>query len=112
MTSSDYMFTVTANFTADPVSRVLRFWAETLGLGAPRVESSPYNQVLQSLLDPGSTLASRTPGVNFILIRLEDWGRNQDRDHYAETIRATASEFMTAVTDFVRRSKRPSIVCL
>ena len=41
------------------------------------MEFSAYNQVFQELMAPDSLLASAAPGVNFLLIRLEDWAREQ-----------------------------------
>ena len=69
---------VTANFTAEPVGDALRFWMNRLGLQAARLEFSPYNQVFQELIAPDSLLASSEPGVNFLLVRLEEWARDKN----------------------------------
>ena len=44
-----FVVTVTANFTAEPIGDVLRFWLSRLGLESARVEFSGYNQVFQEL---------------------------------------------------------------
>src|ERR1700720_4027525 len=84
--SGKLVMTVTANFTAEPVGDTLRFWMERLKLPTAEGEFSGYNQVFQELMAPGSTLASNQPGVNFLLIRLEDWVREQKPALRAEAV--------------------------
>ncbi|RJF41182.1 SDR family NAD(P)-dependent oxidoreductase [Actinomyces sp. 2119] len=63
---------IVATFTADPVLPALGFWAGRLNLGL-RPRLSPYAQVLQELLDPGSAMAGNKGGVNVVLLRPSDW---------------------------------------
>ncbi len=49
----EFVMTVTANFTAEPVGDTLRFWLERLQLRPARLEFSGYNQVFQELMAPG-----------------------------------------------------------
>jgi FkbH-like protein len=68
-----YCFSVAASFTAEPLERVLRFWGDQLD--APiDVRFAPYNQVMQTLLDPASVFAANSHGVNVLFVRLEDMG--------------------------------------
>src|SRR5450432_695729 len=92
--SGKLVMTVTANFTAEPVGDTLRFWIDRLKLPAAELEFSGYNQVFQELMAPGSLLASNQPGVNFLLIRLEDWARDQKPAHLSDAISTTTREFL------------------
>jgi FkbH-like protein/FkbM family methyltransferase len=65
---------VTASFTAEPLEESLNLWMEVLDTPAT-VEFAPYNQVFQQLLDPSSLLARNQRGANVVLLRLEDWLR-------------------------------------
>ena len=106
------VISVTANFTAEPLGDVLRFWLARLGMAPARVEFSPYTQVLQELLSPGSLLASATGGVNLLLVRLEDWARDQDASRQIETTATATREFVNALTGFARAARRPTILGL
>src|SRR5215467_9386663 len=110
--SRELVLTVTANFTAEPIGDFLRFWMPRMALGTPRLQFSGYNQVLQELMAPNSVLASSVPGVNFLLIRLEDWARDQQESLRAETIVAVVREFGEAFTAFAQRAKRPTVLVM
>ena len=112
MNTAQIRIAVTANFTAEPLAEVLQFWAEILGLEPMKVELAGYNQVFQSLLNQESLFRSREPGVNYVLIRLEDWGRNQDASRWLDAIRESAREFLTGIRAFAQRAARPTIVVL
>jgi FkbH-like protein len=71
--TSPFRFAIAATFTAEPVRPVLEFWAKQLN-ALFDVRFAPYNQLAQTLLDPGSILAANSHGVNIILARLEDLG--------------------------------------
>ena len=75
--SSKFVITVTANFTAEPLGDTLRFWMDKLELRQAELKFSGYNQVFQELMAPDSLMAANEAGVNFLLIRLEDWAREQ-----------------------------------
>ena len=104
------VITVTANFTAEPVGDTLRFWMDRLGLQPAQLAFSAYNQVFQELMAPDSLLASSEPGVNFLLIRLEDWAREQKSGHQAEAISTATREFIETFKAFAKRSRRPTIL--
>jgi FkbH-like protein len=109
MNASEIRIAIAANFTAEPMVEVLRFWTETLGLGPVKIEPVGYNQVFQSLLDQASVFGSREPGVNFVLIRLEDWGRNQHDGRWLDVIRESVREFVAAIRGFAGRAARPTV---
>jgi len=62
---------ISATFTAEPIQPVLEFWARQLG--EPwTIEFAPYNQVLQTVLDPGGLFAQNRGGANVVLVRTSD----------------------------------------
>jgi FkbH-like protein/non-ribosomal peptide synthase protein (TIGR01720 family) len=110
--SPDFVITVTANFTAEPIGDSLRFWMEKLGLKPGRVEFSGFNQVFQELMAVDSALSSATPGVNILFIRLENWARDQKSELRSETITAAVREFIQIFKAFTQRARRSTIVVL
>lgn len=86
---------VSATFTAEPIEPVLDFWSETLGQPA-EVVFAPYNQVFQSLLDPGSELRRNRSGANLLLVRLADWGGDGEASDLT-TVERNATEFVAAL---------------
>lgn len=69
---------ITATFTAEPVEGSLRFWARELEIPF-RIQFAPYNQVFQQLLDSSSLISKNVNGMNVILLRFEDWIRNDNK---------------------------------
>jgi len=67
---------IAASFTAEPIEPILHFWARRLGTPFEAV-FAPYNQVVQTLLDPGSVFATNDRGVNVILLRACDLAQGQ-----------------------------------
>ncbi len=65
---------VSATFTSEPIEEYVAWWCGQFGMDA-RISFAPYNQVFQQLLDPGSLLAVNS-GINLLLVRFEDWIRN------------------------------------
>ncbi len=66
---------VSSTFTSEPIGDYLSWWCNQLGLEVD-VKYTSYNQVFQELLDPSSLISTNT-GVNILLIRFEDWIRNE-----------------------------------
>ena len=62
---------IAATFVADLLQEPIQFWITELGVPA-KVEMSPYNQLFQQLLDPGSLLATNGRGINIVVIRIAD----------------------------------------
>ncbi|WP_165967312.1 HAD-IIIC family phosphatase [Luteimonas aestuarii] len=71
MTQSSALFTLSGTWTLDPLLPVFDFWREYLGLDA-EAQVTPYAQVFQQLLDPGSALRRNSRGANFVCLRWED----------------------------------------
>ncbi len=94
-TAPSYRIAVAATFTADPLRPVISFWARELQTRF-EVRFAPYNQVLQSLLNPASDLSTNTHGLNVVLLRLEDMaadisGLRENVQHFAYELRSAAA---------------------
>ena len=95
MTASEqhtFQFAISATFTAEPLRSSIHFWARELQASFD-VKFAPYNQVLQTLLDPNSLFGRNTHGMNVVLARLEDLGqdpaqREENARHLFEELRA------------------------
>ncbi|MBX5496124.1 MAG: HAD-IIIC family phosphatase [Bryobacteraceae bacterium] len=86
-----FRFAVAATFTAEPLERPLLFWGDQLG-GEFEVRFAPYNQVLQTLLNPGGEFRANTKGLNVILARVEDLGTNGQAEKAAHELVSTIRE--------------------
>lgn len=69
--AAPYHVAVAASFTAEPLEPFFSFWARRLGAAFETV-FAPYNQIPQTLLDPGSVFAANRRGVNVVLLRAAD----------------------------------------
>jgi amino acid adenylation domain-containing protein/FkbH-like protein len=99
-------FVVAANFTVEPIQDPLLFWAEQ-GKQKVSVNFSPYNQVIQQLLDHHSDLLNVDLGRGIILIRWQDWfGKNED------DLFETGQTFISALELALASSQSPLIVML
>lgn len=67
---------VSATFTAEPIEDYIRWWLKNFNIET-EVKFAPYNQVFQQLMEPNSII-STNKGVNLLLIRFEDWIRNDN----------------------------------
>ena len=108
---------IAGTFTVEPVAASINFWMQELSIPS-RVAFASYNQVFQELLDPASLLSRNEKGVNVLLIRLADWlgspgGASSSRErkcNNAIEVQRTASQFVEAVRQFVRRSAVPLLL--
>ncbi|MRN57056.1 non-ribosomal peptide synthetase [Paenibacillus monticola] len=72
--SASTIFAVASTFTADTLRPHMAWWGTQFGFELD-VQFAPYNQVFQELLDDKSLL-STNKGVNALLVRFEDWIRD------------------------------------
>jgi iturin family lipopeptide synthetase A len=72
--SNSLKLTVSSTFTAEPISDYIAWWCKEFKEPV-EIEFAPYNQVFQELLNE-SSLISRNTGLNLLLIRFEDWIRD------------------------------------
>jgi HAD superfamily phosphatase (TIGR01681 family) len=105
---------VAATFTAEPIEPALSFWFDKLGIRS-ETEFAPYNQVLQTLLDPGSLFSTNRAGANLILLRLEDWIRDMRADAGVEEhfhqLNSNAEELVAAIAQTAKQASVPLLVC-
>src|SRR5689334_11693221 len=100
--SADFSVRIAATFTTEPLIPAVEFWMKELALDAV-IETAPYGQQLQSLLDPGSVLNARGRGANVLLLRVQDWLRELPDEHVAdiervrEYLQHTTRDFEKAV---------------
>jgi FkbH-like protein len=103
-----------ATFTAEPIADFLNFWIQELKLPL-QIEFAPYNQVFQELLDPSSLLSLNQDGINLVLIRFEDWKREEtdaDLDNLQNKIKRNVNDLVTALKSAAAKSKTPLLVYL
>ena len=103
---------IAATFTADPILPSLTFMLDQAGIPLD-VQFAPYHQVFQELLSDAGLLIKATQGINLILIRLEDFIRDEKHEETASaTIERIASELSEALASFASRAKIPTIVSI
>ncbi|MBF2063677.1 MAG: HAD-IIIC family phosphatase [Calothrix sp. C42_A2020_038] len=103
----------TATFTSEVVEDYLSFWLKKLDLHG-QIKFAPYNQIFQQLLDSQSLLRKNREGVNVILIRFEDWQKQQANSHETseDTLKQSIEEFLLAVSTTVQDSSIPHLICI
>lgn len=109
---------ISATFTAELVEDSLAFWMRALDLGC-QIAFAPYNQVFQQLLDPSSVLLQNSKGINVILLRIEDWEREDERvglgvglsERAKGQIEKTMEEFAVAVKSALAGGSQPFLIC-
>lgn len=66
-----------ASFSLEPMEKALQSWLDFLDWPWA-IECADYNQVFQTLLDPGSLFARNRDGVKVLLLRRQDLGQHAD----------------------------------
>jgi FkbH-like protein len=89
---------LTSSFVADPLKEILEFWGATLQTSWA-IKLAPPAQIMQQLLDPASLLGRNREGVNIILLQ-------------PNVPEIDATQMLSAMEEFQRRSSSPLIVCL
>jgi FkbH-like protein len=101
---------VAATFVAEPLEIPLSWILGEAGLQCP-IGFAPYNQVFQQLLTPQSELARNTDGLNVLLLRLEDFVRDQTNPNGAtQIITRISGELGDAIEQFAKRVTSTLIV--
>lgn len=73
---NDFKLIVTATYMAEPMKDAFNFWQKQLGIKF-NVEFSPLNSVFNQLMDPFSDVR-QNKYCNAIIVRFDDWRRNED----------------------------------
>ncbi|MGE5329181.1 MAG: thioester reductase domain-containing protein [Deltaproteobacteria bacterium] len=68
---------IVSTFTAEPIQDYIEWWGKKFGYHL-KTEFAGYNQVFQELLNPDSILSKNKEGINIILVRFEDFIRNDN----------------------------------
>jgi FkbH-like protein len=77
------------------------------------VTFAPYNQVFQQLLTPGSELSLNAAGVNILLVRFEDFARDQpDPAGARRSIQRCEAELADALSRFAKQMTGTLILCV
>ncbi len=98
---SSFQFAISATFSAEPLQAAISFWGRQLGVHF-EARFSPYNQLVQSLLDPAGEFAKNRHGVNVLLVRLQDLG----------SVEAHVCELLDALRKTSAERIAPVLVCL
>jgi FkbH-like protein len=101
---------IVSSFTAEPIENVLSFWMRELGV-SHEVKFAPYNQIFQQLLDPMSLLRLNQGGVNILLLRFEDWIRD-DKDYSQDKLSRLYDELREGIYSAAPQLKSPLLVCV
>ena len=110
--AAPYRFAIAASFTAEPIQRVLEFWGRQFN-ATVETRFAPYNQVMQTLLQPGSVFGSNAYGINIVLVRVDDLGHLDAAD--PASIKQTidnATQLALAARDAHERFAVPLVFCL
>jgi FkbH-like protein len=105
-----------STFTVAPLVESLSFLTTEAGLNLD-VVLAPYNQIYQELFDPSRQFAQNRAGVNVVLLRFEDWWRDQG-GAAADPLVATAAgerncdDLITALRTFAETSTSAIVVVL
>ena len=114
---------IAATFTAEPVKESLSFWLQELDLPF-EIKFAPYNQVFQELLNQNSLFGKNQDGVNVILLRFEDLGKNSGnclhQNHTSQldscenqqtSLEENLQDLVKALKSASGRSATPYLVC-
>jgi FkbH-like protein len=106
------LIVVCATFVAEPLLDPLRLILGVAGLETG-VTFAPYNQVFQQLLTPGSELSRNAAGVNVLLVRFEDFARDQaDPADARRSIERCETELADALARFAKQMTGTLILCV
>jgi FkbH-like protein len=107
---SPFRFAIAASFTVEPVKPVIEFWGRRLNAEFD-VRFAPYNQLLQTMLDPAGVFAANHHGLNVLLLRWEDLAQFEPGDPRALVqIEANANELIHVIHDSAERLAVPVLV--
>ena len=113
----DYKLVISASFTSELMVPGLKFWFKELGIHG-EVETAPYGQILQELLNPASAFSANTQGTNVLLLRVCDWLRELPSEQLAAVdkirghLESTADEFVRAMRTHRRQASVETLLVL
>lgn len=104
-----------ATFTAEAMQEAFDYWFERLGW-QNRVAFAPFNQIFQTLLDPGSLLRSNPDQPAVVLLRFDDLlGRSEQSTELGSPeniarLNTNLNELVEAVEQAARAASAPLLV--
>lgn len=109
--SPSFRIAIGASFTAEPLRACFEFWGRQLNCRFD-IRFAAYNQIEQTLLDPGGEFAQNRHGVNLVLFRYEDLGQfEQFGPAELAQLEANAEGLAAALRGASARWQEPMIVC-
>ena len=105
-----------ATFTVEPLLAPLGHFLREVGLSLGTTVA-PYAQVFQQLLDPTSQFLKNRGGVNAVLLRFEDWLRDEGgrltwSAEQAQKLQRNADDLVVALREANRVSSIPILVAI
>lgn len=90
---------VASTFTSEPIGDYIAWWGNKFNYPID-ITFTSYNQVFQELLDEESAI-SKNKGINILLVRFEDWIRNNKQDDrtLCQEIEKNFNELVTILKD-------------
>jgi FkbH-like protein len=85
--SEPFRICISASFTAEPLEAVLKFWGGQLAVDFD-VRFAPFQQLIQTLLNPSGDFAANKGGVNVAMLRVSDLGDERAVENAAEVVSA------------------------
>ena len=103
---------IAATFTAEPILPSLAFINEKAALDL-EVRFAPYNQIFQELLTPTSMLRQNIGGVNVVLLRVEDFIReNPTSDYVSLKLPTIVGDLRNALKQYSDALRTPTILAI
>jgi FkbH-like protein len=94
MSATTVRLAIAATYTAEPLAEPLEACLRAWGF-SPVIHFAPFNQVLQTLLDPGGLFARETSALKFVLVRRGEWTAELEaaaRTYAPKLVRVTGPE--------------------
>jgi len=92
---------IASTFTSEPIGDYIKWWANQLGHDL-HIEFAGYSQVFQELLNPNSLLSKNQDGINILLVRFEDYLRNDSSTEQSQILKLEQvfAELIEAIDKF------------
>src|ERR1700730_820727 len=100
---------IASNFTVESIREPLEYWLEELGIDF-KVVFCPFDQVIQQILDPGSSPA--TAQFATILLQLERWARSPADPVDQARLQQNADLFVKAIQTAVARGRSTDFLAI
>ncbi|MGE5473425.1 MAG: thioester reductase domain-containing protein [Ignavibacteriales bacterium] len=96
---------IVSTFTSEPIHDYIEWWGKNFGHNL-KTEFAGYNQVFQELLNPDSMLSKNKEGINIVLVRFEDFIRNDIGTEQQKI--ATLEQVFEELTEAINKFDNPA----